>query len=117
MANTSEQLTLKSSTQKHKPFYKLKVLYEAPSGQKWEDKEIQGTFMEWFNVHGFLQKKDLQLWLGKNIEVIGMADPTSQKVAEKQYEDIVDDTVTMASASATETPATAAKTRKPRKKA
>lgn len=74
------QLTLQSSIQKHKPIYKLKVRYEAPSGKKWEDKEIEGTFMEWFNEDGFLQHADLRKWLARNIDVVGQADPQSQVV-------------------------------------
>lgn len=68
------QLTLKSSTQKYKPIYKLKVTYEAPSGKRWEDKEMQGSFTQWFNTHGYLQKKELYAWLAGNIEVIGLAE-------------------------------------------
>ena len=74
------QLTLQSSIQKHKPIYKLKVRYEAPSGKKWEDKEIEGTFMEWFNEDGFLQHTELRRWLAKNIDVVGQADSQSQVV-------------------------------------
>lgn len=66
-------MTLKSSTQKYKLQYKLKVAYEAPSGKKWEDKEVEGSFTQWFNTHGYLQKKELQAWLAQNIEVLGVA--------------------------------------------
>ncbi|EHY59464.1 signal peptidase complex subunit spc2 [Exophiala dermatitidis] len=69
-----QKLTLKSSTQKYKPIYKLKVTYEAPSGKRWEDKEMQGSFTQWFNTHGYLQKKELYAWLAGNIEVIGLAE-------------------------------------------
>jgi hypothetical protein len=64
---------LKSSTQKYKPTYKLKVTYEAPSGKKWEDKEVEGSFTQWFNTYGYLQKKELYSWLAENIEVLGVA--------------------------------------------
>ena len=64
---------MKSSTQKYKPTYKLKVIYEAPSGKKWEDKEVEGSFTQWFNTHGYLQKKELHSWLAENIEVLGVA--------------------------------------------
>lgn len=66
-------MTLKSSTQKYKPTYKLKVTYEAPSGKKWEDKEIEGSYTQWFNAYGYLQPKELQAWLASNIEVLGIA--------------------------------------------
>ncbi|KAK4945256.1 signal peptidase complex subunit spc2 [Elasticomyces elasticus] len=68
-----QKLTLKSSSQKYKPLYKLKVAYEAPSGKKWENKEVEGSFTQWFNTHGYLQKKELQAWLAENIEVLGVA--------------------------------------------
>ncbi|KIW51051.1 hypothetical protein PV05_09806 [Exophiala xenobiotica] len=68
-----QKLRLKSSTQKYKPMYKLKVTYEAPSGKKWEDKEVEGSFTQWFNTHGYLQKKELHSWLAENIEVLGVA--------------------------------------------
>lgn len=77
------QLTLQSSVKKHVPIYKLKVRYEAPSGKKWEDHEIQGRFTEWFNEAGYLQHAELKKWLANNIEVIGMADPKSRKTVEK----------------------------------
>jgi hypothetical protein len=82
------QLTLQSSVQKHKPIYKLKVLFEAPSGQKWEDKEIEGNFMEWFSEDGYLQHTELKKWVAKNIDVVGRADPQSKAVVE---EVLVDD--------------------------
>ncbi|KAJ9615133.1 signal peptidase complex subunit spc2 [Cladophialophora chaetospira] len=69
-----QKLTLRSSTQKHSPDYKLKVTYSAPStGKKWEDKEINGQFTQWFNTHGFLQHKEFQQWLNSNIDVLGTA--------------------------------------------
>ncbi|KAK5446325.1 signal peptidase complex subunit spc2 [Exophiala xenobiotica] len=68
-----QKLRLRSSTQKYKPTYKLKVTYEAPSGKKWEDKEVEGSFTQWFNTYGYLQKKELYSWLAENIEVLGVA--------------------------------------------
>ena len=81
------QLTLQSSVQKHRPVYKLKVLFEAPSGKKWEDKEIEGRFMQWFNKDGFLQHSALKNWLAGNIDVIGRADPQEKAVAEEVLQD------------------------------
>lgn len=71
-------MILRSFVKKHVPVYKLKVRYEAPSGKKWEDKEIEGRFTEWFNDAGYLQHAELKKWLANNIEVIGMADPKSK---------------------------------------
>jgi hypothetical protein len=81
--SSSPQLTLQSSVQKHKPVYKLKVLFEAPSGQKWEDKEIEGKFTEWFNEDGYLQHSELKKWLARNIDIVGRADPQSKAVVEE----------------------------------
>jgi len=80
-----QKLTLRSATQKHTPLYKLKVRYEAPSGKKWEDKEIEGQFTQWFNEDGYLQHKQLQRWLASNIEVVGMAEGENRKKAEKLF--------------------------------
>ena len=72
-------MTLQSSAEKFTPVYKLKVLYEGVSGQKGEDKEIHGTFMEWFDEDGHLQHAELKKWLARNIEVIGAADSNSKQ--------------------------------------
>ncbi|KAK5058890.1 hypothetical protein LTR84_011154 [Exophiala bonariae] len=69
-----QKLTLKSSSKKHSPTYTLRVTYEAPSGKKWEDKVIAGSFTQWFNIHGFLQTKELQAWLNSNIDVLSHAE-------------------------------------------
>lgn len=69
-----QKLTLKSSSKKHSPTYKLKVTYEAPSGKKWEEKEVSGSFTQWFNTHGYLQTKELQTWLNSNIDVLSTAE-------------------------------------------
>ncbi|OCT48669.1 putative signal peptidase complex component [Cladophialophora carrionii] len=69
-----QRLTLRSSTQKYVPEYKLKVTYSAPStGKNWEDKEITGKFTQWFNTHGYLQHKEFQQWLNSNIDVLKTA--------------------------------------------
>jgi hypothetical protein len=80
---SSPQLTLQSSVQKHKPVYKLKVLFEASSGQNRRDKEIEGKFMEWFNEDGYLQHSELKKWLARNIDIVGRADPQSKAVVEE----------------------------------
>lgn len=69
-----QKLTLKSSSKKHSPTYNLKVTYEAPSGKKWEDKQVSGSFTQWFNTHGYLQTKELQAWLNSNIDVLSTAE-------------------------------------------
>ena len=72
--------------------------------------------MEWFNVHGYLQKKAFRSWLARNIEVIGLADPASKSAGgEKKDDGIVEgDTVTIATGNAVEVNDTTAATR-PRK--
>ncbi|KIV91816.1 hypothetical protein PV10_06313, partial [Exophiala mesophila] len=68
-----QKLTIKSSAKKHSSIYKLKITYEAPSGKKWEDKEVSTSFTEWFSIQGYLQKKEFQAWLTKNIDVLKVA--------------------------------------------
>jgi Microsomal signal peptidase 25 kDa subunit (SPC25) len=116
------QLSLKSSTQKYKPIYKLKVLYEPPPGPsrsniKWEDKEFEGSFTEWFSKEGYLQQKELKSWLARNIEVVGLADPTSKQSVGEAYEDIVDDAVLASIVSSSESQTPSQKAKKSRKKA
>lgn len=75
------QLSLTSSTQKHKPIYTLKIRYEAPqTGARFMDDEvIEAPFTEWFNIHGYLDKKALRRWLAGKIEFVGLADPAAKK--------------------------------------
>lgn len=87
---------MSSSVIKHKPVYKLKIRYEAPqTGKRFvDDQVIEGNLTEWFNVHGYLDKKALRQWLAGNIEVIGLADPESKQAYEEaQEEDRVDEEV------------------------
>lgn len=76
-----QKLTLSSSVTKNVPIYKLKIRYEAPeTGARFVDDEtIEGHFTEWFNIHGFLDKKAFRRWLAGNIEVVGLADPQAKK--------------------------------------
>jgi Microsomal signal peptidase 25 kDa subunit (SPC25) len=114
------QLILKSSTKKHDPTYRLQVLYEAPvTGTKWEHKEIEGKFTEWFNIHGYLQKADFRRWLAKNIEVVSLADPSSTQAGEKKMGELVDESTTAASGTDVggQTPAAKRGPGRPKKKA
>jgi len=77
-----QKLTLKSSVQKHKPVYKLKVRYEAPSGKKWQDSEIEAPFTTWFSQDGYLQQPALKEWLASKIEVLGHAEGDKPKQVE-----------------------------------
>lgn len=55
------------------------MTYEAPSGKKWEDKEVTGSYTEWFNAGGRLEEQALKSWLAGKVDVIGQADPTSKQ--------------------------------------
>lgn len=83
------QLTLSSSGVKNKPIYKLKIRYELPQTGKRaiDDQTIEGSFTDWFNVHGFLDKKAFRRWLAGNLEVVGHADPA----AKKEWEDAIEE--------------------------
>jgi Microsomal signal peptidase 25 kDa subunit (SPC25) len=109
-------LTLQSSVKKHVPVYRLKVRYEAPSGKKWEDKEIEGRFAEWFNDAGYLQHSQLKSWLANNIEVIALADRQSKKGLEVRSPDDPLQPAIEARTSGLETPSGAKSTRKGKKK-
>lgn len=112
------QLTLSSSVKKHIPIYRLKVRYESPSGKKWEDKEVEGRFTQWFNDAGYLQHAELKKWLATNIEVIGSADPQSKKMAEEVTSDpSVDTTIEYTGSSGVEKSGSAKSARRVKKKA
>jgi ketosteroid isomerase-like protein len=111
---------LKSSAKKHTPNYTLKVRYEPASKTTvWEDKQVTGTFMEWFNTDGSLQHQELKRWLARNIEVIGLADPESKQVTENKHDDIVADVMlaSMTTSSRAAEQTAAAKGKKSRRKA
>ena len=111
-------MTLQSSVKKYVPIYRLKVRYEAPSGKKWEDKEIEGRFAAWFDDAGYLQHAELKKWLAKNIEVIGMADPQSKSQTEvRSPEEAVQTAIEPPRSSGLETPSAAKSARKGKRKA
>ena len=84
-------MTLQSSVKKNVPVYRLKVLYEAPSGKVWEDKEIEGRFTEWFDDKGWLHPTEFRQWLARNIEVLGKADPQDKKqISDGKSSDLLD---------------------------
>jgi hypothetical protein len=109
-------LTLQSSVKKHIPIYRLRVRYEAPSGKKWEDKEIEGRFAEWFNDAGYLQHSELKKWLATNIEVIGLADLQGKKTLDKRSPDDLLQPAMEIQTSGLETPSGAKSTRKGKRK-
>ncbi len=108
---------LQSSVKKHVPIYKLRIRYEAPSGKKWEDKEIEGRFTEWFNDAGYLQHAELKNWLANNIEVIGMGDSQSKKRTKSRLsDDAIETGVESPRSSGLEIPGSAKVTRKGKRK-
>jgi hypothetical protein len=120
------QLTLRSSTQKYGPEYKLKVTYSAPStGKNWEDKEVTGKFTQWFNSHGYLQHKEFQQWLNSNIDVLKTAqaelskkEKTSERIPVLMPATQADAISTSATGVETASPVSAsAKKSRPKKKA
>ena len=54
--------------------------YTSPDGaKKWQNNRIHTPFTNLFNVHGYLQRKELHKFLARNIEVVGLADPAAAK--------------------------------------
>lgn len=104
--------------QKHKPIYKLRVQYEAPSGKEFEDKTIEAPFSRWFSDNGYLQLPQFKQWLASNIEPVGLADPKSKT---SQYDIDDGETVVLANSelsdSGTVDTPKSAKSRKGKKKA
>jgi Microsomal signal peptidase 25 kDa subunit (SPC25) len=103
---------------KHVPIYRLKVRYKAPSGKKWEDKEIEGRFTQWFNEAGYLQHAELEKWLADNIEVIGMAgSQNTKRVKDRDSGDRVKTAAEFPRSSGLDTPSSAKATKKSKRKA
>ncbi|KPI45090.1 Signal peptidase complex subunit SPC2 [Cyphellophora attinorum] len=74
-----QKLKLASHVQKPNPEYILTTTYSSPQGDKvWQNSVTSIPFAHLFNVHGFLQKKELHKFLAKKIEVVGLADPKSK---------------------------------------
>lgn len=59
-----------------------------------DDRTIEAPFTEWFNTHGYLDKKALRRWLAGKIEFVGLADPVAKKEwDEAREEERVDEEV------------------------
>lgn len=67
----------------------MKIRYEGPAtGKRFVDDEtIEGNFTDWFNTHGYLDKKAFRRWLAGNIEVVGLADPVAKQEWDQAKED------------------------------
>lgn len=64
-----------------------------------DDETLEGSFTQWFNIHGYIDKKALRRWLAGNIEVVGLADPVAKKDwDDEREEERVDEEVVSAGA-------------------
>lgn len=78
--NQQQRLILRSYIEKPKPEYLLEI--SSSTGQK---NPTSVPFAVLFNIHGYLQKKELRKWLAREIEAVALADPASAK-AVMEYE-------------------------------
>lgn len=76
-ANSLEQITISTRTDKFDPTYKLSVTYHPSSLNTIPpvSKEISAPFMQWFTADGFFVAAPFQQWLATNIDMVGDADP------------------------------------------
>lgn len=94
------------------------MLYVAPSGKVWEDKEIEGRFAQWFSEDGYLRPEEFKRWLACSIEVVGMADPKAKGTIEEQSSSGRNDSdINHSQNLAAEAPNSATSARKVRRKA
>ncbi|QKX55161.1 uncharacterized protein TRUGW13939_02253 [Talaromyces rugulosus] len=71
---SGERITIKSSTQKHSPLYKLKITYADKSGKVIQHKEIEAPFTVWFSSEGVFHPEPLRKWLASEIEILSEAE-------------------------------------------
>lgn len=78
-ANSSTQLTIRTSTQKHIPVYNATVSFTPSSHPNSPPQTIKlrAPFTRWFTSDGYFSPKPFQQWLASEIPIIGEADPDS----------------------------------------
>lgn len=75
-----KRLVLRSHTEKPRPEYVLTVEY-TDAGARGQETAVSVPFARLFNVHGYLQRKELHKWLAREVAVVGTADPASKAAA------------------------------------
>lgn len=76
-ADSTNQITISTHTDKCDPTYRLSVTYHPSSLNTIPPvtKEISAPFMQWFTADGFFVAAPFQQWLATNVDMVGDADP------------------------------------------
>lgn len=67
------QITVRSSTKKHSPLYKINVKYTSPEGKVLQEKDIETSLTAWFSSDGVFHPEPFRQWLANEIDVLGLA--------------------------------------------
>ncbi|KAA8648482.1 hypothetical protein EYZ11_002001 [Aspergillus tanneri] len=70
---SGEMISIRSSTKKFSPLYKLSIQYKSSSNKVLQEKEIETSFTTWFAADGTFHPKPLQKWISGEIEVLRLA--------------------------------------------
>ncbi|KAJ9199548.1 hypothetical protein DTO166G4_5422 [Paecilomyces variotii] len=70
---TGEKITVRSSTKKHSPLYKINVKYTSPEGKVLQEKDIETSLTAWFSSDGVFHPEPFRQWLANEIDVLGLA--------------------------------------------
>ncbi|KAE8148420.1 signal peptidase complex subunit 2 [Aspergillus avenaceus] len=76
---SGETISIRSSTKKFSPLYKLHVQYTSASNKVLEKKDIETSFTTWFSADGTFHPEPLKKWLASEIEVLRLAAKDAEK--------------------------------------
>lgn len=76
---SGETISIRSSTKKYSPLYKLRVQYLSAGNKVLQEKEISAPFTKWFSADGVFHPGPLREWLASEIEVLRLAEGSSDK--------------------------------------
>jgi len=93
---SGERISISSSTTKHVPLYKLKIITWSGKQAPGLTKQLVKPFAEWFDEKGHFIAKPFQQMLASNVAILGKLDPKNV-VSEKKKKvvETVDDGKTM----------------------
>lgn len=118
MTNMSQQVSIRSKTNKNDPTYFLDVTTSSTSSSSPSTRQIKTPFTTWFTADGYFVAKPFQQWLASSVDAVGDVDTKSALRDERdELAAPGPPTNVIASAALGETQATGAETGKSGKKA
>ncbi|PKY07053.1 hypothetical protein P168DRAFT_324508 [Aspergillus campestris IBT 28561] len=70
---SGETISIRTSSKKHSPLYKLHIEYKSAAGKTLQNKEIETSFAGWFAADGTFHARPLHQWLASEVEVLRLA--------------------------------------------